>query len=136
MKESRCRFGVAWLPDGRLFAVGGNQGLGKVTATVEMLACGDWNSPKGGASDWQYMAPLPSPRENHAVAVSRGKIVVAGGSDTTEVTVFTPPTSASPLGQWSTIDSLPRPQNLFSLVAVQDGLIGVGTFTKAPFLSC
>ncbi len=39
MQTPRADFGVVWVPDGRIFAIGGNAGPGGPTATVEVL---DW----------------------------------------------------------------------------------------------
>ncbi len=86
---------MAWLSDGRLFAIGGNTGCQGTTATAEMIECTDDRS----IGQWSYVASLPNPRQCHAAAVIGGKVVVAGGTDERAVTMFTPPSHNNPTGQ-------------------------------------
>ncbi len=127
MREARAKFGITWLPDGRLFAVGGKISSGGSTATVEMLDTSFIGSApssilKGG---WKYLAPMSKPRESHGVAFLDDKLVAVGGTDERTVEVFTLPTNGNALGQWSTIYPLPSPFALRALLPFENLLIGI-----------
>ncbi len=121
MKEPRCRFGIVWLPDGRLYAVGGANYSREATNTVEMLHCVDWNSEDAPTAEWEYVAPLLQRRENHGVAHFEGSIIAAGGSGTPTVEMLSPTRD-----QWTTIEPLPNPMKFISLFPMEGGLIGIG----------
>ncbi len=129
MLEPRSDFGIAWMPDGRLFAIGGNTGASGQTASVEMLPCCNTeaaNATTATATDtWTYVAPLPTARQGHAVTVLEGKVIVAGGLDERGVEYFTPPSDFNKLGQWTSIHPLPNPMSLLSLVPIKFGFIGI-----------
>ncbi len=95
MLEPRSNFGIAWMPDGRFFAIGGNTGASGQTSTVEMLHCCNAQvaTTTPVTDTWTYVAPLPTARQCHAVAVLEGKIIVAGGLRECGVEYFTPPPS-------------------------------------------
>ncbi len=121
MQIGRTRFAVAWLSDGRLFAIGGSAGCQGPTATVEMIESTDTRS----TGQWTYVAPLPNPRQCHAAAVIGGKVVVAGGTDERAVTLFTPPTHNNSTGQWTEMYPLPKPTELLVLVPADRCLISI-----------
>ncbi len=121
MQIGRTRFAVAWLSDGRLFAIGGNTGCQGQTASVEMIECTDARS----AGQWTYVAPLPNPRQCHAAAVIGGKVVVAGGTAERAVTMFTPPTHYNSTGQWTEMRPLPKPMELLALIPAHGRLISI-----------
>ncbi len=128
MQIGRTRLAVAWLSDGRLFAIGGNTGRQGPTATVEMIECtGDRST-----GQWSYVAPLPNPRQCHAAAVIGGKVVVVGGTAERAVTMFAPPTQNNPTGQWTEIVPLPKPMELLALVPAHGHLMSI---CETPWLS-
>ncbi len=121
MQRGRTRFAVAWLSDGRLFAIGGSTRCQGPTATVEMLECVD----AGSERQWSYVAPLPDPRQCHAAAAIGGKVVVAGGTNQRAVTLFTPPAHNNPTGQWTEMYPLPKPMEFLALVPFDRCLISI-----------
>ncbi len=131
MLEPRSDFGIAWIPDGRLFAIGGNTGASGQTTSVEMLPCcnteaATTTTTTATATDtWTYVAPLPTARQGHAVTVLEAKIIVAGGLDEHGVEYFTPPSDYDKLGQWTSIYPLPNPMRLLSLFPIKFGFIGI-----------
>ncbi len=127
MQEARANFGIIWVPDGRLFAIGGTISSGGPTATVEMLETSHFgNSPASSPSRvWDFVAPMSNPRQSHGVALLDGKLVAVGGIDESSVEVFTLPTEDNALGQWSTIYPLPSPLTLEALLPVDNLLIGI-----------
>ncbi len=78
LNKGRLTLALAWVPDGRLFAVGGEDGPNAPLATVEMLKC-PWGTEEPVISEWQYVAPMHHARSAHAVAYLEGKIIAAGG---------------------------------------------------------
>ncbi len=124
MLEPRSDFGIAWMPDGHLFAIGGNTGASGPTGSVEMLLVANTTNTTDTGT-WKYVAPLPTARKCHAVAVLEGKIIVAGGLDECGVKYFTPPSDYDKLGQWTSIYPLPNPMRLLSLFPIKLGFIGI-----------
>ncbi len=127
MQKARANFGIIWVPDGRLFAIGGTISSGGPTSTVEMLETSHFgNSPASSSiAVWAFVAPMSNPRESHSVAFLDGKFVAVGGLDESSVEVFTLPNKDSVLGQWSTIYPLPSPFTLQALLPVDNLLIGI-----------
>ncbi len=127
MREARAKFGSIWVPDGRLFAIGGQINSSGSTPTVEMLDTS--NLGNGGASTynvvWTNVASMSNPRESHGVAFLDGKLVAVGGNDDRNAETFTLPTKDNVLGQWSTIYPLPSPFALQTLLPVDNLLIGI-----------
>ncbi len=56
MREARAKFGVIWLLDGRLFAIGGKISSGGSTSTVEMLDTSNQASTSTGV--WKTVASM------------------------------------------------------------------------------
>ncbi len=128
MQTPRADFGVVWVPDGRIFAIGGNAGPGGPTATVEVLHCGDVQTATTTGT-WSYVAPLPRPRQCHAATFLEGKVIVAGGSGERAVECFKLPSAVNKMGQWTSIYPLPKPLDLLVLLPIDFGFIG---FCKPP----
>ncbi len=126
MREARAKFGIIWVPDGRLFAIGGKISSGGSTPTVEMLDTSNHASTANGV--WTPVASMSNPRESHGVAFLDGKLVAVGGTDERSVETFTLPTKDNVHGQWSTIYPLPSPFALQALLPVDNLLIGIRKF--------
>ncbi len=133
MQTPRADFGVVWVPDGRIFAIGGNTGPDGTTATVEMLDCCDVHKA-ANTGTWSYVAPLPTARQCHAVTFLEGKIIVAGGIGERGVECFSLPSSVNKMGQWTSIYPLPKPMNLLALLPVDFGFIGTCKTPSCPYL--
>ncbi len=129
MQESRTNFGIAWCYDRDLFAIAGETGPNTSTQTVEMLSCSNMDAEPSANNTWTFVAPLPKPRQCHAVAFIGGKIVVAGGIDECGAEYFTLPTYENVLGQWTSIYPLPDPLRIISLLPADNCLIGIGMFS-------
>ncbi len=127
MHEARANFKVIWVPDGRLFAIGGKFRSGAPTTTVEMLdtSCLGNNATSASRGGWSFVASMAHPRESHGVALLDGKLVAVGGINESSVEVFTVPAEDNVLGQWSTIYPLPSPFTLQALLPVDNLLIGI-----------
>ncbi len=127
MLEPRSDFGIAWMPDGRLFAIGGNRGASGQTSSVEVLHCCNAHvaTTTPATDTWTYVAPLSTARQCHAVTVLEGKIIVAGGREECGVEYFAPPSDFNKLGQWTSIYPLPNPIKLLSLLPIKFGFIGI-----------
>ncbi len=125
MLEPRSNFGVAWMPDGRLFAIGGKTGYSGQTGSVEMLRCCSTQAATSATNTWTYVAPLPAARQCHAVTTLEGMIIVAGGLEERGVEYFTPPFDSDKLGQWTSIYPLPNPMSLLTLLPIKLGFIGI-----------
>ncbi len=128
MQTPRSDFGIVWVPDGRLFAIGGNTGPGGTTATVELLGCCDVQAATTTGT-WSYVAPLPRARQCHAVTFLEGKVIVAGGSGERGVECFSLPSAVNRMGQWTSIHPLPKPMDLLVLLPFDFCFIGI---CKAP----
>ncbi len=122
MHEARAKFGIIWVPDDRLFAIGGKISSGGSTSTVEML---DTTNQIISNAVWKSVASMSNPRESHGVVFLDGKLVAVGGTEERSVEVFTLPTKDNVLGQWSTIYPLPSPSALQALLPVDNLLIGI-----------
>ncbi len=124
MQTPRSDFGIVWVPDGRIFAIGGNTGAGGTTATVEVLDCCDVQTATT-IGTWSYVAPLPRARQCHAVTFLEGKVIVAGGSWECGVECFSLPSAVDRMGQWTSIHPLPKPMNLLALLPYDFCFIGI-----------
>ncbi len=125
MQSPRVFHELAWLPYGRLFAVGGRDGDDKEMATVEMLTC-FWGSEDPVKSEWKYMAPLLKPRSIFGMAYFDTKLIVAGGWESDTVEYLTPPIAESPDGQWTAVRPIERKLNIAGLLPFGDALLSVG----------
>ncbi len=127
MQEARANFGIIWVPDGRLFAIGGKITAGRPKPTVEMLETSHFDNSQASSSIgvWTFVAPMRNPRESHSVAFLDGKFVAVGGLDEPSVEVFTLPNTDNVLGQWNAIYPLPSPFTLQALLPVDNLLIGI-----------
>ncbi len=128
MHDNRMNFAAVWVPDGRIFAIGGNSGINGPTDKVEMLSCSNWETEPTASGAWSFVAPLPKARHSHATAFLRGKLIVAGGAGECGVEVFTLPTPEFPNGQWTSVFPLPEPMPLLSLIPAENVLIGISRF--------
>ncbi len=99
LNEGRSRLALEWVPDGRLFAVGGFDSTSSLLATVEMLQC-PWNTEEPVSCEWQYVAPMHHARGEHGLVYFEGKLIAAGGRERQSVERFTLPTGELPEGQW------------------------------------
>ncbi len=122
---------VNWLPDGRIFAVGGGAMPREPTRTVEMLHM-SWDSDEPAKSEWLTLEPLLQPRFMHGTSFIAGKLIVAGGDGHGSVESFTPPCTEHPKGQWTKIRSLLFGEELAGMVPMGEGLLLVRKF-KASF---
>jgi len=120
MGRSNCR--VVWLPDGRVFAIGGYDERGFLNS-VEMTRR-EWSSEDAPAGDWRNVARMLTARPEFAADVVHGLILVAGGFTTgflrlSSVELFTPPAAADPqaLGQWTAMQPMSSPIACFAGVA-------------------
>ncbi len=135
MREPRANFGIIWVSDGRLFAIGGKISSGCSTSSVEMLDTSSWGNGQTSTFNkvWINVASMSNPRESHGVAFLDGKLVAVGGTDERSVEVFTLPTKDNVLGQWSTIYPLPSPFALQALLPVDNLLIGIRESVSVHF---
>ncbi len=94
MREARAKFGIIWVPDGRLFAIGGKISSGGSTSTVEIIDTSSLGNGQASTFNvvWTNVASMSNPRESHGVALLDGKLVAVGGTDECSVEVFTLPT--------------------------------------------
>ncbi len=132
MRTPRVALTVTWLPDGRIFAVGGGADLQDPTRTVEMLHM-SWDSDEPADSEWLPLEPLLEPRLHHGAAFISGKLIVAGGDGSDSVECFTPPCAEYLKGQWTRIRPLQEKFGFVGMVHFGEGLLGVRKF-KFSFL--
>ncbi|VDL97571.1 unnamed protein product [Schistocephalus solidus] len=155
MTECRSAGGVVALPDGRLFAIGGHNGL-PIFASVEcyhrrghnqrptaaVAATGGGGVGTGASTTvmpsgvWRQVAPMLNRRCRHGVATLQGRIFAAGGYNGSiflrSVEMFDP--SAGPLepggliGQWTELSSMKTPRSRVSLAASAGRLYAIGGF--------
>ncbi len=126
MNTPRCLFGLEWIPDGRLFAVGGYGGDREPTASVEMLEC-SWEARDGPAtSKWRYVAPLLGARVKHGVCFFAGKLLAVGGENAATVECFTLPSAGNEVGEWTRIRPLNQDNTLVGVLSFREGLLCVG----------
>ncbi len=126
MTKPKFLFGLEWIPDGYLYAVGGVGGDRELTATVEMLEC-SWVAREGKAtSKWRYVAPLLAPRRGHEVGYFAGKLFAVGGIEDATVECFTLPSASNDVGEWTRIRPLHRDNTLVGVLPFGDSLLNVG----------
>ncbi len=125
MNAARTWTAVSWVPDGRLFAVGGLGDDREPVTSVEMLQCA-WDAEVTTQSKWQPVAPLNHPRAAHGVALISGRLVAAGWKNTNTIEYFKLPCEAEPFGQWTVIRPMTRPLSLRALVPFKGALLAVG----------
>lgn len=122
MHHARAYHASALLPDGRVLVAGGQDAAGDSMTSVEV-----WDP---ATSQWTESAPLPVAHHNEsnsAVALTDGRVLVAGGSNSQGVgpamlsaatQVFDPRT-----GRWSLGPPLPQGRNDHVVVALADGRV-------------
>ncbi len=125
MNAARTWTAVSWVPDGRLFAVGGLGDGRQPIASVEMLQC-SWDTEVTAECHWQPVAPLNHPRAAQGLAFISGGLIAAGGKSTNTIEYFKLPSEEHPLGQWTEIRPMLRSLNLRALVPFKGGLLAVG----------
>ncbi|VDD75425.1 unnamed protein product [Mesocestoides corti] len=145
MTECRSAGGVVALEDGRLFAIGGHNGL-PIFDSVECyhrrghhtVAPSDTSTVSpvtwSWGRVWRQVAPMLHRRCRHGVAVLRGRIFAAGGYNgcyflrSVEVYEPAPPVhSDTGLGQWSEVAGMANPRSRVSLAASGGRLYAIGT---------
>ncbi|KAL7061658.1 hypothetical protein AAHC03_0723 [Spirometra sp. Aus1] len=141
MNAIRTSFAAVWLPDGRVFAIGGLQGnaesSGSYLSSVEMLQRPF--TKQGGDEDkspaqWTFVAPMLGARACHAAAVVGDKIVVVGGlADPTPgqylvtAELFSPPKDDSGKGQWTSLgNKLTRQMSIAGTVVFNGAIYTIG----------
>ncbi len=125
LNKGRWSLALEWLPDGMLFAVGGNDGQNSALTTVEMLRC-CWDTEEPVNSEWRYVAPMHHARAGHAVAYFGGKVIAAGGHERESVECFTLPTAELPDGQWVIVRPMSQANTLFCILQFAEDLLFVG----------
>ncbi len=125
MNSPRAWPGLEWVPDGRLFAVGGFGADHLPVKSVEMLEC-SWTSDAPPTSTWRDVAPMLERRAKHGVGYFAEKLFVAGGTDSETVEYFTLPSADKPNGEWTKVRPLNSKNNLYGLLPFGDGLLCVG----------
>ncbi len=134
MTTARASCAIAWIPDGRLFAVGGRVEREQPTATVEMLDC-PWETEEPAQTKWRSVASLNHPRKRFGLAYVAGILVAAGGQNTTSIECFNLPSTAFPDGQWTEIRPMSKKSNLLGLLPLGGKLVGVGTLLNISHLN-
>ncbi len=128
MTAKRRNFSLLCLPpgEGGLIAIGGNNGN-----PIDVVECLDGV----GATEWRRLAPLPLPLESLGGGVYFKQRILAVGGETTGGTftsamlAFTPPTAGG-LGQWVTLKpTLPRPEFPRHITICGNSLYLVSKFT-------
>ncbi|KAM7537571.1 hypothetical protein Aperf_G00000064528 [Anoplocephala perfoliata] len=154
MMECRSAGGVVALEDGRLFAIGGHNGL-PIFASVECYHRRGHHVPltpppnpnttpytpfaSGSHRVWRQVAPMLHRRCRHGVAVLRGRIFAAGGYNGCQflrsVEMYDPSASAlvsingePGLGQWTEVATLATPRSRVALAASGGRLYAIGGF--------
>jgi len=125
LKMARSSCGVVWLPDGRVFVIGGYAGGGVYINSVEMTTR-EWSSEGAAAGVWRNVAGMLTARTVFAAVVVQGLVIVAGGYTTDQellstVELFTPPAASDPqaIGQWISMQPMPLP--MWCLAGVTSG---------------
>ncbi len=144
MKKDRYDCGIAWLPDGRIFVIGGRSGdtASMCLSSVEVLRR-RWRTIGATTKEWREIAPLNVARANHGVAVFHEHIIVAGGETDTpkgvahlsSVEMLSLPTDNADQGQWTEICNLTRPMTVCSLVLWSGKLYAFGKSYIHHFMS-
>ncbi len=126
MNSSRAWLGLEWVPDGRLFAVGGIDGeQHQPTRTVEMLEC-SWANEAPCRANWRYVSPMLEARVAHGVGYFAEKLFAAGGKHSETVECFTLPSADKPDGEWTKVRPLNKESTFYGLLPFGDGLLCVG----------
>ncbi len=124
MKKGRSTFALEWVPDGRLFAVGGFDAPYSALTTVEMLHC-PWDTEEPVNSQWQFVEPMNYARACLALAYFEGKIIAAGGEHKS-VECFTLPSGKLQKGQWVIIRPMNYAKKVCGILPFGEDLLFVG----------
>uniref|UniRef100_A0A0X3NW65 Kelch-like protein 12 n=1 Tax=Schistocephalus solidus TaxID=70667 RepID=A0A0X3NW65_SCHSO len=134
LRERRCGPAAVSPPgDSRVFVFGG-RGDSSPTASVEFCHLRtDWReklASENTTAFWLPAAPMKTARAFLAAAHFRRRILVAGGWDGEEnldvVEQFTPPNSVYPLGQWTTLAAMKKPDASFGILTSSDTVFVLG----------
>ena len=154
MTECRSAGGVVALEDGRLFAIGGHNGL-PIFASVECYHRRGHHIPSsnppsntpftpGSRRVWRQVASMLHRRCRHGVAVLRGRIFAAGGYNgchfLSSVEVYEPSAIGAStggngdlgLGQWTEVASLSTPRSRVALAVSGGRLYAIGESPPFP----
>ncbi len=134
LQKCRSALAVEWVHDGRLFAVGGQDGPYSPLTTVEMLHC-PWDTEEVVDCEWRYVAPMHHARVAHGLAYFEGKLIAAGGHEQDSVECFTLPTGGLPEGQWVIIRPMNQAITLHGILPFGEDLLFVGKCTIYLLLS-
>lgn len=142
MTECRSAGGVVALEDGRLFAIGGHNGL-PIFASVECYhrrghkQSSTTNPIQTSGGVWRQVSPMLNRRCRHGVSVLQGRIFAAGGyngsSFLRSVEMFDPsalgsngPNGEPLIGQWTEVSSMTSPRSRVSLATSAGKLYAIG----------
>jgi len=129
METARLDFRVVWLPDGRIFAIGGWDGI--QLDSVEMLYR-DWAFDGETTGTWRQCSPMLAARDDFAAVALHGEVVlVAGGCMSSGewldvVDLFTPPPAAGnphALGQWTNLQPMQSAPRSWSIGVFSGGVV-------------
>lgn len=122
LARAACR--VVWLPDGRIFAIGGYAGEKTGFSNSVEMTTREYFTDGVVARIWHNKARMLNARSTFAAVIAHGLILVAGGWTVgnvklSSVECFTPPAASDPsaLGQWTSILSMPSPMVCLAGVA-------------------
>ncbi len=125
LNQGRSGLALEWVPDGRLFAVGGFDSPHSPLTTVEMLQC-PWDTEDLVDCEWRYVSPMHHARLLHGLVYFEGKLIAAGGQGRDSVECFTLPTDDLPDGQWVIIRPMSQANPLFGVLQFGEDLLFVG----------
>ncbi len=115
------------LGDGRILAVGGNDGGGLSSAALRLAAI--YTSPTG----WTATDSMNVARFDHAaVKLNDGRILVAGGSTSTGVALASAEIYNPATGHWTATGSMATPRYGFTLTVLANGwVLAAGGYSSA-----
>lgn len=137
LNTPRTSHQVLWLPDGRMFTIGGRN-INKLKSVEMSTRAWDFNGKT--KKPWRKMAPMLTARARFAAVNMKHIILVAGGKHSSgdyanPVEIFTLPSEGDgrSIGQWTRIPSMIVPVTVASAVVSSGHLYVFGTFICYDF---
>ena len=120
---------AAGVVDGKLYALGGDDGKGNILDTMEVY--------DPDTDTWSTAAPMPTGRHNFAVGVAGGKLYAVGGSSGPNIWLDTVDVYDPATNTWAGVAPMPTARSCLAVGGLGDKLYAVGGEESAdiPYLA-
>lgn len=134
LETARNACHLMWLSDGRIFALGGYDGINWFDSVEMINRCWTRDAKTSTKGAWRHVAPMLHTRCLFAAVQIHGVILVCGGftnggRNLASAEIFHPPPPgiSKEMGQWTSIKPMKSPMQCFGGVVFDDTVFVFGT---------